>query len=162
MPILGRKRPVLDGEEIIQLWLKLDSLSKVSRLFASEGRLNPSTNRPFTEGALNRAVHKFMVSFPDKARDYYDRAADIANVPRYTDEQWKLELLRKAMQLYANSRTGFFRWVVSQPNEWPRDFEPMYRDAYNAKPEDYDYFKQTTRRMPKRSGWLRDSEDIQE
>ena len=162
MPILGRKRPVLDGREIIQLWLKLDSLAKVARFFESEGRLNPSTNRPFTEGALNRAVHNFMVHFPDEARTYYDKASKIAGLPVYTDEQWELEVLRKAMQLFQNNRSGFFRWVISQPDEWPRKFELMYRDAYNAKPDDYDYFKQTTRRMPKRSGWNRNSEDIQE
>lgn len=162
MPLSGRKRSALNGEEITKLWVKLDSLRMVARFFDSEGKINPSTNRPYTEAALNRAAQRFLVYSPEKARPLYNEAAVRSNAEILTDEQWELTVLRKAIQLFTNNRSGFFRWVMSQKDQWPKKYEFLYKSIYSVEEEDYEYFRNTTRKMPKRSGQINNSEDIQE
>jgi len=155
MPLTGRKEKTLDGREIIELWIELESLGRVARFYASKGKVNPRTGQPFTQNALWRSASNFLVNNPVEGREYYRQAGAV-----YTDSEWEQFILRRAMQVYKANRSGFLRWVISQ--EWPKKYEHLYRNEYGVEQQDYDYFTQTMRRMPKRGGrQFKNSGDIQ-
>lgn len=145
MPLVGRKSRSLDGKEVMELWVEMGSLGRVWKFYNTRGDVNPDTGQPFTTSALWRSVAVFTVDHSTEAREYYRKAGAV-----FTDEQWALHVIRRATQVYRNSRTGFLRWVIGQG--WPREYESVYRDEFGIKPEDYDYYAATTRRMPKKSG----------
>jgi hypothetical protein len=174
MAMTGRKAKGMDGHEVMELWVELGSLHKVSLLFQTEGRVNPDSLQPYTETGLWRACSIWMVENPAESRKLYEKAGSA-----YTDVQWDMFVLRRAIQVYKTTRSTFIRWVLSQPKEvvgkdengddvlqeWPRKYEPLYSQHYRIEPEDYIYFAQTERRMPKKAGRIfkaKDSKSVQE
>jgi hypothetical protein len=145
MTISGRREKSLDGREVMELWIKLDSLGRVERYYRTKGIVNPRTGQPFSTNAFWRSASIFMCEYPDDARVYYSQAGAI-----YTDVQWELLVLRRAMQIYKANRSTFLRWVISK--EWPKKYESIYKDEFRVEPDDYNYFDQTARRMPKGIG----------
>jgi hypothetical protein len=145
MPLATRKEKFLDGQEIMEFWVEMGSIPKIYQHFRISGIVNPKTGQPYTINALWRAAMLFMVNKPDEARKYY-----LADGAIYSDEEWELLVLRKAMQCYKNARNSFIKWVLH--NDWVRKYESLYQDEYGIKPEDYDYFTQTMRRTPSGAG----------
>jgi hypothetical protein len=143
MPVIGRKEKSLNGEEILHLWVQLETLGRVSRHLKAEGRVNPNTGQPFTDNGLWRSAAMYTIENPEKARALYKEAGDFK-----TDSEWEMFILRRAMQLYKTNRSSFLRWVVSK--EWPRKYEALYKDEYGVEEQDYSYFEQSARRMPKK------------
>lgn len=142
MPIFGRKERQLDGEEIMELWVQMGVLDRVYKFFETQGRVNPDTGQPFTKNSLWRACQIYLINNPEKSRELYKKAGSI-----FTDEEWELYVLRRAMQVHKTSRSTFLRWVITK--KWPRKYEHLFREAYGVRGEsDYDYFEQTMRRMP--------------
>lgn len=144
MPMGSRRENLIDGEEVTQLWVKMGSIKKILNLFTAEGRVNPNTGNPFTTSGLWRSAMLFIVTNPEKGRDYYRQAQYV-----FTDSDWEKFLLRKAMLIYNNQRSTFLRWVIDQPDQWPRKYEHFYKDKFNVRSDDdYEYFKQTERKLP--------------
>jgi hypothetical protein len=150
MAISGRKEEHLDGEEIMDLWIKLGSLKAVSQFYVAQGKVNPSNGQYFAENSFWRACGRWLVEEPAKAREKY-----AAYNSFFTDEEWDLYVLRRAFQMFSNSRTGFLRWVIHQ--KWPMKYEAYYKDKFNVRPEDYDYFANTQRTMPSGEGRKNDA-----
>ena len=148
MSITGRDNKVIDGQEVLDLWVELGSVAKVLRFFNTEGRVNSHTLQPYNEHALWAAARMFMIRHPDESRVYFSRAGSV-----FTDEQWEVFILRKAMQALRYQRSTFIRWVLSQKDQWPRKYEALYSQKFPINPKkDYDYFASTTRQMPKAAG----------
>lgn len=145
MPINGTRRErQLDGKEIIELWAQMGSLGRVHTYYQNSGKVNPRSMQPYDNSSLWRAASLYMIESPKEAREIF-----IAQGDTKTDREWDLFVLRRAMQLYRTHRTTFMRWVVDQ--EWPREYEYLFKDEFAVKDGDYDYFKNTVRRMPHES-----------
>jgi hypothetical protein len=86
-----------------------------------------------------------MVDHKDDARLLYEKAEAV-----FSDSEWEQLIIRRALQLFKGSRSGFLKWVIR--HEWPKKYEHLYRDAYNVTEEDYNYFAQTARRIPTGAG----------
>lgn len=143
MTLAGRKEKVLNGEEVMDLWVQMGSLGRVSRFFQSKGVVNPCNGKPFTENAFWRAASRFMVYNPEAAREKYAKDGGI-----YSDKEWELMVLKRAMQVFRANRSGFLLWVTQL--EWPKKYEYLYLETYGVNPdEDYDVFTQLERRVPK-------------
>lgn len=146
MALTGRRTRQLNGKEIMELWVELDSLGRVCRYFESSGRINQRTGKPFTQNALWRAASLYMIENPDEARKLYNAAGAV-----FSDEHWEILVLKRATQILRNSRSTFLRWVITQ--DWPKKYENLYREQFAVRDDsDYDYFTQTARRMPKMGG----------
>lgn len=145
MALAGRRERLLDGREVMELWVKLESTPRIARLWKTEGRINPRTRRPYTQSGIWRAAMIFVATYPDEAREYYRRAGDVKS-----DEEWRLFVLRKAMLVWKNARITFMRWAIS--NEWPLQYKALFEEEMAIGPEDWDYFKNTTREMPRGAG----------
>jgi hypothetical protein len=149
MPVIGRRERLLPGKEILEAWFMMGSLARVSRHFQKMGRINDRTGQPFSQNAYWRSVSIYIIENPEEAREIYAKAEYT-----FSDEQWELYVLRRAMQVHKTSRTTFIRWVLEK--KWPRKYEHLYQEHFGIEAKDYDYFEQLERRMPMGPGRLRE------
>jgi hypothetical protein len=112
MPI-GNKAPtkILDDELCFKKWYELGSLVKVQRWFQNEGKINPKTGKPFTPMAYWIAAMRWVVNYPDEAREYYKKLTDLDFDPHDDDEWWEY-VIDQAKSARFLSKSRFEAWVI--------------------------------------------------
>ena len=104
---IGKSRTdKLNAEECFMLWFKLGALEKVSRHLAMEGKINLKTNKAFSVTAIQRQAYKWIIENSQEARGYFEKAG-----LKFSDDNWNIFLIKRALWVYNTSRRRFMDWV---------------------------------------------------
>jgi len=97
---------MLNDQEVYNLYVELGSFRKVAIFLRSNGQINPSTGKRFTDMGIWHAVYRYGLAHMDELREEFRKQGSNPDT-----RLWEERMVMTALIVYKTSKTRFLSWA---------------------------------------------------